>query len=626
MKQWGKASGGWPSEKPLGFIGAVVLGVIVAAAAGWWHYAYRWTELQREYRWSYLKTQFALVSQTSHALVFRVEGKNKRLAVNADLMDPAVIEGRVKLLRAGRPQPYDNAKLREWLRAEIYGGRSPWTKLLGEAQWPGAIALLLGLVRWIPKDRERARIRRDGRRLRGPELVTAREFNRRHRAKAGMCIAGGEHTFWSGLRSYVLRLFLRRKSLHPLLRIPYEQEPMHFMLMGDTGAGKGALVRQILLQIAERGETAIVYDPALEYLPRFYRPERGDLILNPLDQRMPYWSPSDEVGHPAEAATVAASLFPDEERGERNLFFAKGARRVFAHLLSFRPTPQELIQWLCNVEEIDRRVKGTELASLVYQGAEGQRGGMLGSLAMVGEALKLLPTREETSVTWSARQWAQARKGWLFLSSRPSYREALEPVLSLWLDLLVVRLMGQPAAAGRRVWFVLDELATLQKLPQLHTAVTENRKSGNPVVLSFQGRSQIEKRYGRDAEAIFSQPATKVFLPTSEAEAARWISAMIGEVEIERLGESRSSGEFPQRRRTHGRQLERRTEPLVMASQIAGLENLHGYLKSGNLVVPLVIDYLGNESLPPAQEAFLERPLKVPPSSAAPAAEPVFFK
>src|SRR5207245_4492719 len=46
----------------------------------------------------------------------------------------------------------------------------------------------------------------------------------------------------------------------------------------------------------------------------------------------------------------------------------------------------------------------------------------------------------------------------------------------------------------RPVWFVLDELASLQRLPQLHTAVTENRKSNNPVVLGFQGRSQLEDR------------------------------------------------------------------------------------------------------------------------------------
>jgi len=59
--------------------------------------------------------------------------------------------------------------------------------------------------------------------------------------------------------------------------------------------------------------------------------------------------------------------------------------------------------------------------------------------------------------------------------------------------------------SSRPVWFILDELATLQRLPQLHTAITENRKSNNPVVLGFQGRSQLEVRYGHKAEAVMSQ-------------------------------------------------------------------------------------------------------------------------
>lgn len=43
------------------------------------------------------------------------------------------------------------------------------------------------------------------------------------------------------------------------------------------------------------------------------------------------------------------------------------------------------------------------------------------------------------------------------------------------------------------------------------------KKSQNPVVLGFQGRSQMEARYGEDAEAMLSQPATKIFLRTSES-------------------------------------------------------------------------------------------------------------
>src|SRR5437879_13428160 len=108
--------------------------------------------------------------------------------------------------------------------------------------------------------------------------------------------------------------------------------------------------------------------------------------------------------------------------------------------------------------------------------------------------------------------------------------------------------MNKDETNSRKVWFVLDELATLQRLPQLHTAVTENRKSNNPVVLGFQGRSQLETRYGHEAEAMLSQPATKIFLATSEPNAARWISDAIGEIETERWTESPASGRGWRRR------------------------------------------------------------------------------
>lgn len=190
--------------------------------------------------------------------------------------------------------------------------------------------------------------------------------------------------------------------------------------------------------------------------------------------------------------------------------------------------------------------------------------------------------------------------GWLILTSTPETRTRLVPLTSLWLDMLVLRLMNRGQPGRRPVWFVLDELASLQRLPQLHTAVTENRKSNNPVVLGFQGRSQLETRYGHDAEAMLSQPATKVFLRTSEPHAAKWISDTIGEVEIERMRESRSRGKYGQR--SFG--LERQVEPLVMPSEISGLPSLCGYLKLGNLVVRLHFPFV---DVPPRHAAFVER-------------------
>ncbi len=98
-----------------------------------------------------------------------------------------------------------------------------------------------------------------------------------------------------------------------------------------------------------------------------------------------------------------------------------------------------------------------------------------------------------------------------------------------------MRLLTAPQPGQKPVWFVIDELASLQKLPQLHTAITENRKSKNPLVLGFQGKAQLEVIYGHLAEVMLSQPATKIFMKTAEPKAAEWISEAIGKVEIERL-------------------------------------------------------------------------------------------
>ena len=166
--------------------------------------------------------------------------------------------------------------------------------------------------------------------------------------------------------------------------------------------------------------------------------------------------------------------------------------------------------------------------------------------------------------------------------------------------MLVMRLLSAPQPGQKPVWFVIDELASLQKLPQLHTAITENRKSKNPLVLGFQGKAQLEVTYGHLAEVMLSQPATKIFMKTAEPKAAEWISEAIGKVEIERLKETKFDGSRSGKNFTVDRQI----EPLVMGSEISGLDDRHAYLKLGNNVAQFDFDYL---DLPTPTPAFVPR-------------------
>lgn len=496
-----------------------------------------------------------------------------------ELTSQARQQGMVYLYRAPKTS-YQNGPLHSFLCQFVYKGYT----VAGVFRWPlagGIITLVTLVVLASKKDIERFKEMKYGRLLKGPVRLNPKAFNK---------AVKGDGVGFQTLES------------KEMMRLPRNVEGQHIEIMGDTGSGKSRLVMQLLLQIKERDHSAIVYDPACEFVQRFYEEKRGDIILNPLDSRCPYWGPSEELRRRAEAKAIAASLYQPttDKKGE---FFTETPQKIFAHLLTFGPTPQELVDWMANPDEIDHRVQNTEMAMMIAKGAQQQRNGVLASLGLIADSLRMLPKKDKTERHWSATEWAEEREGWIFITSKPSEREALRPLHSLWIDLLVLRLLNEPKESQHPVWFVLDELASLQRLPQLHTAITENRKSKNPLVLGFQGKAQLEVIYGHMAEVMLSQPATKIFLKTTEPKAAEWISSAIGKVEIERVRRTLYDGNHS----GHNFTIERQVEPLVLDSEISGLPDRHAFLKLGNYVVNFSFAY---RDIVATQPAFLPRVLE----------------
>jgi hypothetical protein len=615
MAEWGRKeySKAWPSRRPVWTWMAFFLSLVFFAGMLTLEYEQSWTAAERLYLSDYLKSgargKASAAAQSKYTLLEAVVGKGQRLVMGDEIEPVPDVDGRLgyRLTDEGVKDGiarltwvtgvFSDRGLHRVMSQAVYENHESW-EFYQKPVYLSLAFFVLALFVAVPKDRARRMLYKHGRRLRGPELVTTAELNEKlGKSKGLMTYPPDGVSFINEEQTWADKLF--RKNLSRWARVPRDREAMHFLIVGDSGTGKSAAIRQILSQVWERGEAAIVYDPAMEYLPQFYSESRGDVVLNPMDARCPFWSPGDEVPHEAEALTLAASLFPDQ--GRENRFFVEAPRKIFAHLLNLKPTPQELTYWMSNAEEIDKRVEGTELAAMIDRHAANQRSGVLGSLNMVADAFKLLPKESETTRRWNTVEWAKERKGWVFLTSKPTMRERMRPLMSLWLDLLVLRLMNEESTK-RKTWFVLDELASLQRLPQLTTAVTENRKSNNPMVLGFQGKSQVEALYGHVAEAMLSQPATKIFLKTSEPNASEWISKAIGEIEVERFRESRTVGKFPRNSENQSRDITR--EPLVMASEVAGLDPLHGYLKHGNLVLRMRFPYL---ELHANAEKYIER-------------------
>jgi hypothetical protein len=595
--QWGrKETIISPPHAPVMSYSALAAALLCTCFFLWERVHYSLTPLQHSYLSEYARStiggtfhghqQYRLIYLGGH-------GSKPRLALPADFVDGSMTLPNGKTMpfalsdlthaqgysfpfRAPEQKLPDGSTNR-WLRDAIYDHRSLW-QTFSVIFIEGGICLIVMLAFAIPRDVERFKQMKYGRVLRGPRMLDPNEFNR---AQKGDGL--GFKTTESGR----------------MMRIPLKKEAQHLQLMGDTGVGKTQLIMQCLRQIRGRGDSAIVYDPACEYVQRFYDAGRGDIVLNPLDARCPYWGPAQEMESNAEADAIAASLYqPKTDKVDE--FFHETPAQIFAHLLKLGPTPHQLAEWMANDVELMKRVDGTEMAFYIDRKAGPQRAGVLSSLGLVAKCFRLLPKREEERPVWNARTWSKKRQGWIFITSRPPERDTLRPLHSLWIDLLVMRLLTAPQPGQKPVWFVIDELASLQKLPQLHTAITENRKSRNPLILGFQGKAQLEVIYGHLAEVMLSQPATKIFMKTAEPKAAEWISEAIGKVEIERLKETKFDGT----RSGHNFTVERQIEPLVMGSEITGLDDRHAYLKLGNHVARFAFDYL---DLPTPIPGFIPR-------------------
>ncbi len=206
-----------------------------------------------------------------------------------------------------------------------------------------------------------------GRILRGPQMLSPEEFNRRQKGDG---------------------IGFKTTELGKMMRIPLRKEAQHFQIMGDTGVGKTQLIMQILRQIRERGDSAIVYDPACEYLQRFFDKERGDIVLNPLDERCPYWGPAQEMGSNAEADAIAASLY-QPATDVKDEFFHQTPAQIFAHLLE----------------------EGTDAAPTCRMDGEQRDFGAAGSRAQRWLSISIARPVRSGQVSWLLLVWSRNASG-----------------------------------------------------------------------------------------------------------------------------------------------------------------------------------------------------------------------
>lgn len=367
----------------------------------------------------------------------------------------------------------------------------------------------------------------------------------------------------------------------PLIK---DRETSHILVTGTTGAGKTNLFRTLMPQIRERPNRAIIVDTTGDMVEKFYNPDT-DILLNPMDERSASWNLFDECHTQTELEGFAEALLPPGS-SHSDTFWDDSARVVFAAAMNkLKDQGEESIETLSHIllqsslTEYENFFKGTYAASFTDARADKTTLSIRSNLSSKLMWLRYIKEAEEDNFSISSWVRSENPNQWLFITSQKKDLIALKPIISAWFNRAITTLVSLPINEQRRLWFILDELASLQKLPSLEMGLAEGRKYGACFFAGTQSISQIKRIYGYQASlSCLDLFNTRFFFRSNDSETTHWISKTLGDAEIEEAQENLSYGANTIR---DGVSLNhtKRVKPIVMPSEIAGLENLECFVK-----------------------------------------------
>lgn len=387
---------------------------------------------------------------------------------------------------------------------------------------------------------------------------------------------------------------IKKKKLKSDLRIAPSlpliegSETEHMMVIGTTGSGKTNCIYGLLNQIRRKGHKAIIFDTSCGYVNRYYDPHRGDIILNPFDTRSAYWDLWKDCRTTADFDQFAAALIPEPQGGENPIWY-KTAREVIsstAEKLYRRgnPSARDLVDYANwkSLPEVQEFFVNTPVESLMN--AKGRAQETVHGVRMQStSAMKRIAMIPLEGVPFSISDWIinEQRPSWLFLSCAEGDRSSLGDLLKLWIDIAVQSLMKRGEDPHHRLWFILDELLSVESsrpLNNLHTLLRETRKYGGCTLLGFQSLAGLEKAYGVSGmREVVSLCNTKVILKTPEESQAHYLSKTLGDNEVIEFSESLSMGSHHMR---DGVTMsgQRRIKPIISPSEIMSMRKYEAYV------------------------------------------------
>lgn len=356
-------------------------------------------------------------------------------------------------------------------------------------------------------------------------------------------------------------------------------------IFGTVGVGKTNAMKELLTTIRAENGRAVIYDKMGAFVRNYYNPET-DIILNMFDRRSVSWSPFNEAETP-EAFAQIAEVMIQQRPGTNDPFWTTTARLVFEYaarslMRQGARTNRALRNAILTMPAEDLQALVANTPGALFFGENIQKTSASIRANMIAELRFLEFLRDDGVAQFSMREWVRSeRPGFVFLTGDAEHSAATRNVISTVTEVAANALMTGPERRDPSLWFFLDEVPSLNRLPFLPTKLAEIRQFGGAFVLGYQVYSQLEEIYGdKAAQSISGTLNNRIVFNTPDARTARLFSDSLGLADVLEHRETISFGADVTRdgNTLNAQRVER---PIVTASEIQSLPQFKAYIRFG---------------------------------------------